>query len=397
MKTTIQTTALGLLCCTLLASCGGHDYKVTYNTEQVHKGDISTSITATGTIEPVTEVEVGTQVSGIIDKIYVDFNSEVKKGQLIAELDKTNLKSRLASANAQLTSAKNEMEYQRNNFNRMKELHDKQYISDDEFESARLSYDKARISYDSQKLSVQEAQTNLSYAYIYSPIDGVILSREVEEGQTVAASMTTPTLFTIAQDLTDMRVIADVDEADIGGVKAGQRVSFAVDAFPNDKFEGHVTQVRQQATTSSNVVTYQVVISAPNPDLKLMPGLTANVEIFTLELQDVLCVSAKALRYMPRETAIMKGDVIEPPHSRTNLWYRDGTTLKAYPVQTGASNGVFTQIISGVNEGQEVINEAVINGGVTQMPQMPEQNNNPFMPGPPGRRNNNNNSGGNRR
>ena len=397
MKTTIQTTALGLLYCTLLASCGGKDYKVTYSTEQVHKGDISTSITATGTIEPVTEVEVGTQVSGIIDKIYVDFNSEVKKGQLIAELDKTNLKSRLASANAQLTSAKNEMEYQRNNFNRMKELHDKQYISDDEFESARLSYDKARISYDSQKLSVQEAQTNLSYAYIYSPIDGVILSREVEEGQTVAASMTTPTLFTIAQDLTDMRVIADVDEADIGGVKAGQRVSFAVDAFPNDKFEGHVTQVRQQATTSSNVVTYQVVISAPNPDLKLMPGLTANVEIFTLELQDVLCVSAKALRYMPRETALMKGDVIEPPHSRTNLWYRDGTTLKAYPVQTGASNGVFTQIISGVNEGQEVINEAVINGGVTQMPQMPEQNNNPFMPGPPGRRNNNNNSGGNRR
>ena len=395
MKTSIQTTALGLLCCALLASCGGKDYKVTYSTEQVHKGDISTSITATGTIEPVTEVEVGTQVSGIIDKIYVDFNSEVKKGQLIAELDKTNLKSRLASANAQLTSAKNEMEYQRNNFNRMKELHDKQYISDDEFESARLSYDKARISYDSQKLSVQEAQTNLSYAYIYSPIDGVILSREVEEGQTVAASMTTPTLFTIAQDLTDMRVIADVDEADIGGVKAGQRVSFAVDAFPNDKFEGHVTQVRQQATTSSNVVTYQVVISAPNPDLKLMPGLTANVEIFTLELQDVLCVSAKALRYMPRETALMKGDVIEPPHSRTNLWYRDGTTLKAYPVQTGASNGVFTQIISGVNEGQEVINEAVINGGVTQMPQMPEQNNNPFMPGPPGRRNNN--SGGNRR
>jgi len=397
MKTTIQTTALGLLCCTLLASCGGHDYKVTYNTEQVYKGDISTSITATGTIEPVTEVEVGTQVSGIIDKIYVDFNSEVKKGQLIAELDKTNLKSRLASANAQLTSAKNEMEYQRNNFNRMKELHDKQYISDDEFESARLSYDKARISYDSQKLSVQEAQTNLSYAYIYSPIDGVILSREVEEGQTVAASMTTPTLFTIAQDLTDMRVIADVDEADIGGVKAGQRVSFAVDAFPNDKFEGHVTQVRRQATTSSNVVTYQVVISAPNPDLKLMPGLTANVEIFTLELQDVLCVSAKALRYMPRETALMKGDVIEPPHSRTNLWYRDGTTLKAYPVQTGASNGVFTQIISGVSEGQEVINEAVINGGVTQTPQMPEQNNNPFMPGPPGRRNNNNNNSGNRR
>ena len=362
---------------------------MTYSTEQVQKGDIFTSITATGTIEPVTEVEVGTQVSGIIDKIYVDFNSEVKKGQLIAELDKTNLKSRLASANAQLSSAKNEMEYQRNNFNRMKELHDKQYISDDEFESARLSYDKARVSYDAQKLSVQEAQTNLSYAYIYSPIDGVILSREVEEGQTVAASMTTPTLFTIAQDLTDMRVIADVDEADIGGVKVGQRVSFAVDAFPNDKFEGHVTQVRQQATTSSNVVTYQVVISAPNPDLKLMPGLTANVEIFTLELHDVLCVSAKALRYFPRETALMKGDVIEPAEGRApKLWYRDGQTIKAYPVQVGASNGIFTQITSGVSEGQEVINEAVIDDGNAETPQMPQQNNNPFMPGPRGNRNN---------
>ena len=389
MKTTIQNIVLALAGCAILASCGGHDYKVTYSTEQVQKGDIFTSITATGTIEPVTEVEVGTQVSGIIDKIYVDFNSEVKKGQLIAELDKTNLKSRLASANAQLSSAKNEMEYQRNNFNRMKELHDKQYISDDEFESARLSYDKARVSYDAQKLSVQEAQTNLSYAYIYSPIDGVILSREVEEGQTVAASMTTPTLFTIAQDLTDMRVIADVDEADIGGVKVGQRVSFAVDAFPNDKFEGHVTQVRQQATTSSNVVTYQVVISAPNPDLKLMPGLTANVEIFTLELHDVLCVSAKALRYFPRETALMKGDVIEPAEGRApKLWYRDGQTIKAYPVQVGASNGIFTQITSGVSEGQEVINEAVINDGNAETPQMPQQNNNPFMPGPRGNRNN---------
>ena len=390
MKPSLQIFVLAS--CALLASCGSHDYKVSYSTEQVRRGDISTSITATGTIEPVTEVEVGTQVSGIIDKIYVDFNSEVHKGQLIAELDKTNLKSRLASANAQLSSAKNEMDYQRNNFNRMKELHDKQFISDDEFESARLAYDKARVSYDAQKLSVQEAQTNLSYAYIYSPIDGVILSREVEEGQTVAASMTTPTLFTIAQDLTDMRVIADVDEADIGGVKVGQRVSFAVDAFPNDKFEGRVTQVRQQATTSSNVVTYQVVISAPNPDLKLMPGLTANVEIFTLELHDVLCVSAKALRYFPRETALMKGDVIESAEGRNpKLWYRDGQTLKAYPVEVGASNGIFTQVTSGVNEGQEVINEAVINTGGNDNAQ-PEQANNPFMPGPPGRRNNSNNS-----
>jgi len=392
MKTAIHNTALGILCSLALASCGGKDYQVTYNTEQVRKGDISTSITATGTIEPVTVVDVGTQVSGIINKIYVDYNSEVKKGQLIAELDKTNLNSRLASAKAQLSSIKSDMEYQKTNYNRMKELHEKKFISDDEFEAARLSYDKAKASYDAQRLSVSEAQTNLSYAYIYSPIDGVILSREVEEGQTVAAAMSTPTLFTIAQDLTDMRVIADVDEADIGGVKQGQRVSFAVDAFPNETFEGTVTQVRQQATTTSNVVTYQVVISAPNPDLKLMPGLTANVEIFTLELHDVLCVSAKALRYMPKETAIQKGDVIEPVQSRTKLWSREGQTIKAYAVETGASNGIFTQIVSGVSEGQTVISEAVISNGEEAESQQPEANNNPFMPGPRGRGGNNNNN-----
>ncbi len=389
MKTAIHYTSLGILCSLVLASCGGKDYQVTYSTEQVRKGDISTSITATGTIEPVTEVEVGTQVSGIIDKIYVDYNSEVKKGQLIAELDKTNLNSRLASAKAQLSSVKSDMDYQQTNYNRMKELHDKKFISDDEFESARLAYDKARASYDAQRLSVSEAQTNLSYAYIYSPIDGVILSREVEEGQTVAATMSTPTLFTIAQDLTDMRVIADVDEADIGGVKQGQRVTFSVDAFPNEVFEGSVTQVRQQATTTSNVVTYQVVIAAPNPDLKLMPGLTANVEIFTLELHDVLCVSAKALRYMPKETALQKGDMIEPVQARTKLWSREGQTIKAYAVETGASNGIFTQILSGVSEGQTVISEAVISNGEAPAEQ-PEAANNPFMPGPRGRSNNNN-------
>ncbi len=392
MKTAIQNTALGILLCFALTSCGGKDYKVSYSTEQVKKGDISTSITATGTIEPVTEVEVGTQVSGIINKIYVDYNSEVKKGQLIAELDKTNLNSRLASARAQLSSAKSDLDYQKTNYNRMKELHDKKFISDDEFETARLSYDKAKATYDAQKLSVSEAQTNLSYAYIYSPIDGVILSREVEEGQTVAAAMTTPTLFTIAQDLTDMRVIADVDEADIGGVKVGQRVTFAVDAFPNDVFEGSVTQVRQQATTSSNVVTYQVVIAAPNPDLKLMPGLTANVEIFTLELHDVLCVSAKALRYMPRETALQEGDVIEPAKARNKLWSREGQTIKGYPVEIGASNGILTQILSGVSEGQTVINEAVISDGSVKEQEQPEGANNPFMPGPRGRGNNNSNN-----
>lgn len=367
----------------LLTSCGGKAPEINYTTEVVKKGDIQTSVTATGTIEPVTEVEVGTQVSGIIDHIYVDFNSEVKKGQLIAELDKTNLLSRLASAKAQLASAKCDYDYQQANLNRMKGLHEKQYISDDEMETARLNYEKSKSQYEAQKLTVQEAQTNLGYAMIYSPIDGVILSREVEEGQTVAAAMTTPTLFTIAQDLTDMRLIANVDEADIGGVKEGQRVSFTVDALPNDVFEGSVTQVRQKATTTSNVVTYQVVISAPNPDLKLMPGLTASVSIYTLELHDQLCVSARALRFEPTADNIKAGDVIEPCEGRSHLWVREGNTLHAIPVQTGASNGVVTQIVSGISDGQEVVNGAQAGNG---MEANGPQNGNPFMPGPPGAR-----------
>lgn len=366
-----------------MAACSPKMPEMTFETEEVKKAEILTSVTATGTIEPVTKVEVGTQVSGIIDRLYVDYNSEVKKGQLIAELDRTNLIARLQSAQAQLTSAKSEYEYQKLNLSRMQKLYEKQFISDDEYESARLQFDKAEASYKAQQLSVNEAQTNLGYAYIYSPIDGVILSREVEEGQTVAAAMTTPTLFTIAQDLTDMRVIADVDEADIGGVKMGQRVTFTVDAFPNDEFSGVVTQVRQSATTTSNVVTYEVVISAPNPDLKLMPGLTANVVIYTLELHDVLAVSAKALRYMPKEMLIGKDYQIVDCEGRSKVWVMEGKTLRAIPVKVGTSNGVMTEIVGGLNEGTVVINETTVKAS-DNMPEMPQGGSNPFMPGPPG-------------
>lgn len=376
MKKALTFMALAAM---LLASCGKKEMQTEYKTETAEYGNISSSITATGTIEPVTKVEVGTQVSGIIDHIYVDYNSEVKKGQLIAELDKTNLIARLKSAQAQLASAKSEFEYQKINLKRMKELHQKEFISDDEYESARLTYDKAEANYRAQQLSMDEAQTNLGYASIYSPIDGVILSREVEEGQTVAAAMTTPTLFTIAQDLTDMRVIADVDEADIGGVKAGQRVTFTVDAFPNDKFEGSVTQVRRQATTTSNVVTYEVVISAPNPDLKLTPGLTASVSIYTLELENVLAVSTKALRLQPTEDELVPGDKLQDCDSKTKVWIKEGNTLKAIPVVTGVTNGVLTEIKSGLKKGQTVINGIENESDELEA----NQKRNPFMPGPP--------------
>ena len=368
-----------------LHSGGKKEEKVEFETAKVERQSIHTSVTATGTIEPVTSVTVGTQVSGIVAHLYVDYNSIVKKGQVIAELDKTNLISELNRARADLSSAQSTLDYQRANYNRYKTLYEKGLVSADEFESNRLNYEKARQSVASSQESVRKAETNLGYATITSPIDGVVLSKSVEEGQTVAASFNTPELFTIAQDLTNMRVIADIDEADIGGVKEGQRVSFTVDAFPDDKFEGSVTQVRQQATTSSNVVTYEVVISAPNNDLKLKPGLTANVTIFTMEKDNILALPSKALRFTPNE-ALLKGDQqIADVEAPAKVWTLEGNTFKAHRVETGVSNGMMTEIVSGVKEGTEILVDFNISGG-----EAPQQNqaSNPFMPRPRNRQNN---------
>ena len=374
-----------------LVKCTGgkKEEKISFDTAKVQKTNIQTSITATGTIEPVTSVTVGTQVSGIVSHLYVDYNSVVKKGQVIAELDRTNLMSELNTAKANLSSAQSSLNYQLSNYNRYKELHDKGLVSADEFESARLQYLQAKEQVNTSKESLQRAQTNLGYATITSPIDGIILSKSVEEGQTVAASFNTPELFVIAQDLTNMRVIADIDEADIGGVKEGQRVSFTVDAFPDDHFEGQVTQVRQQATTESNVVTYEVVISAPNNDLKLKPGLTANVTIYTLEKNDVMAVPAKALRFQPNEAFLQKGETIEDCEGDHKLWTKEGTVFKAHKVEIGTTNGMMTEIISGIKEGTEVLSDFNISGGSAEAEQ--QQAGNPFMPRP---RNNNNKQGG---
>ena len=365
-----------------LLSGGKKEEKVSFETAKIEKQDIHTSITATGTIEPVTSVTVGTQVSGIVAKLYVDYNSVVKKGQVIAELDKTNLISELNRAKADLSSAQSTLNYETANFKRYQTLFDKGLVSANDYENARLTYDKARQTVASSRENVQKAQTNLGYATITSPIDGVVLSKSVEEGQTVAASFNTPELFTIAQDLTDMRVIADIDEADIGGVKEGQHVSFTVDAFPDDKFEGYVTQVRQQATTSSNVVTYQVVISAPNKDLKLMPGLTANVTIFTLELNNVLAVPTKALRFTPNEALLQEGQQIADTEAPHKVWTMEDNTFKAHAVETGTTNGMLTEIVSGIGEGTEVLVDFSINGGNEAQEQ---KGSNPFMPRPKNR------------
>ncbi len=384
-KNTFFHFSLFMAVAAIFAACSSKP-EAEYEMTSVVKGNISTTVTATGTIEPVTSVEVGTQVSGIVAKIYVDYNSVVKAGQVIAELDRTNLLSTLESQRANLTSAESALAYQRANHDRYKSLYDKGLISANDYEQARLSFVQAQQQVNTARQSVKRAETDLGYATITSPINGVVLNKAVEEGQTVAASFSTPTLFTIAQDLTDMRVIADIDEADIGDVKEGQRVTFTVDAFPNDIFQGAVTQVRQQATTESNVVTYEVVISAPNADLKLKPGLTANVTIFTLEKNDVLTVSAKSLRFAPNEALIADDETIEGCEAKNKLWVRQGKVFKAIPVEIGVTNGTMTEIISGITAGTEVIEDMEFGAQADETDA--QQNKNPFMPGP---RNNNRN------
>ena len=372
-------------------------HKVTYETAVVTRGEISESITATGTIEPVTEVEVGTQVSGIIDKIYADYNSVVTKGQLIAEMDRVTLQSEVASQRAAYNGAKAEYEYQQKNYERNRGLHEKQLISDTDYEQSVYNYEKAKSNYESSQASLAKAERNLSYATITSPIDGVVINRAVEEGQTVASGFETPTLFTIAADLTQMQVVADVDEADLGGVEEGQRVSFTVDAYPNDTFEGTVTQIRlgedsstsSGSSTSSTVVTYEVVISAPNPDLKLKPRLTANVTIYTLDRKDVLSVPARALRFTPERPLIGENDIVKDCESPHKLWTREGNTFTAHPVTVGISNGINTEIISGISEGATIVTEATIGkmpggGAPADMQQAAGGERSPFMPGPPG-------------
>ena len=359
-------------------------------TATVARGDVSNSVTATGSIEPVTQVEVGTQVSGIIDKLYADYNSVVTKGQLIAEMDKVTLQSELTSQQATYDGAKAEYEYQQKNYLRNQALHEKQLISDTEFEESTYNYAKAKSAYESSEANLAKAKRNLAYATITSPIDGVVISRAVEEGQTVAAGFETPTLFTIAADLTQMQVIADVDEADIGGVKEGQRVEFTVDAYPNDTFEGTVTQVRLEATEESNVITYEVVISAHNPDLKLKPGLTANVTIYIAERRNVVNIPVKALRFVPdppssKAPAPEQTPQPQAPDNDTlkTVWVQEGQEWKPRQVKVGMDNGVNVEICSGLNEGEVVAVDRKSNAGMTEAQLSGNQEESPFMPKPP--------------
>ena len=360
---------------------------ISFETVAVAPANIMNSITATGTIEPVTSVTVGTQVSGIVSKLYVDYNSVVKKGQVIAELDKTNLMSQLNTAKTQLATAQSQLNYQTTNFNRYKTLYQKGLVAADEYDNAKLSYTQAKEQVASAKEEVQRAQTNLGYATITSPIDGVVLSKSVEEGQTVAASFSTPELFKIAQDLTNMQVVADVDEADIGDVKEGERVSFTVDAYPDDTFEGTVKQVRQEATTTNNVVTYEVVISAPNADLKLKPGLTANVTIYTAERKGVLSVQSKALRFTPQKETVGKMKIVDHTgNAKNKVWTIEGNNIVAHKVNIGMTDGTNTQILNGISAGVKVITGLNVIGGEDDNAMADAGGEkSPFAPGPPGK------------
>jgi HlyD family secretion protein len=368
----------------------GTEQSLNMQTKVVDYGDILTSVTATGTVKPLLTVNIGTQVSGVISKIYVDYSDHVKKGQKLAELDRSTLQASYISSKASYESAQNELNYQRSNFNRNKQLYSSQSVSKTDYETAEYQYHKAEDSYTVSKQDLKKAETNLGYATIYSPIDGVVLSRAVDEGQTVAASFSTPTMFTVAKDLTKMQVIANVDEADIGNVKIGQSVMFTVDAFPDDKFHGKVIMVRLEATTTSNVVTYEVVIDAPNPTLKLLPGLTANINIYTKERRNVLLIPSKALRVhltdemsamlekksglkvetlsdspktANKESAVNKNasNALEGETSQKSVWLKkaDGNITQR-KITIGATDGVSTEVISGLQKGDVVLTDLTL-------------------------------------
>lgn len=399
MKKSVKTTLIVVSALAVIAAAGFLFLKkettnsIQIQAEKVDYGDLLTTVTATGTIEPVKTVDVGTQVSGIINKIYVDYSSKVKKGQILAELDRSTLQASMVSSKASYESAKNELTYQKSNYDRIKQLLENQSVSKTDYETALYQYNNAKYAFTNAESGLEKAQTNLNYATITSPIDGIILSRAVDEGQTVAASFSTPTMFSIAQDLKKMRVIADVDEADIGTVKVGQNVKFTVDAFPEDEFTGKVTMVRLEAKVTSNVVTYEVVIDAPNPKEKLLPGLTASVSIYTQEQHHILAIPSKALRVQATSEMLVSinGDSVSAVTQKEldgkhSVWVKksDGHIEKRV-VEIGMTNGIVTEVLSGLAQGEQVVTALTQVSSTSQdTAKASSQTTSPFMPKRPG-------------
>ncbi len=330
--------------------------KMIYVAEAVKTQTLTTTISASGNLSPEDEVEVGTQVSGDINKIYVDFNDEVKKGDLLAELDKSKLQSALRQAEVAFKSAQNDYTYKKSVYERTQKLAESGSANKVDLESAEYAMNDAEYALERSKNDVTQAKINLNYCLIRSPIDGVVLERSVDVGQTVAASMSAPVLFILAKDLTQMEVMAAVDEADVGGVRQGQRVEFTVDAFPEEMFKGTVQQVRLNPTSTSNVITYTVVISAENPDKKLLPGMTATCTIVTEEIKDAVAVPVSALKFNPSEsTPDFSGKGNRGRQNHSKVWILRNGKPVLQPVKTGLSDGVFTQILEGVSVGDSVV------------------------------------------
>ena len=333
---------------------------VSYNTTTISKGTIVATVMATGYVQPVEVVEVGTQVSGVIEKIYVDYNSHVKKGQLLAQLETNTLIGKVNQAKASVRAAQSDLDYATQNYNRIKILYDANAATRATYEDATNRRNQAETTNENAKATLKQAEVDLSYAFIYSPIDGVILDRAVNTGQTVAAAFSTPTLFTIAEDLTKMQVEVDVDEADIGQVQVGQPVNFTVDSYPNETFTGTVSQIRLQPVVTSNVVTYTVVVKAPNPDKKLLPGMTANISIIAAS-ESGLKVPVEAINFRLGEDVALYLDIDSSAgNDSISVWIKSETRIERRPITTGLGDGIFFIIRSGLSEGQEVVLSASI-------------------------------------
>ena len=357
IRPVIAGIATAVFLASSLPGCGNND--VSYRTEPVTQGDMRQTVTATGTVNPVTTVQVGTQVSGTIKSLYADFNSRVKKGQLIAQIDPAFFETQMAQAQANTDRAEAALRDAERVLNQNKTLFARNLVAKNDYDSAVTGYDSAKAQLAQAKAALQSAATNLSYTKIYSPVDGIVISRNVDVGQTVAASFQTPTLFTIAQDLTKMQINTNVAESDIGAVKVGQEVDFTVDAYPDTTFEGTVWQKRQAPITVQNVVTYDTVIQVSNRDLRLMPGMTANVSIVIATRENVLRIPNAALRFKPTDQSpapVPAGGEKKGPA----VWVLENNKPKRVAIELGISDGISTEVLSGgLQDGQQLIVEAL--------------------------------------
>lgn len=344
----------------LVSGRGGKEMEVM--TKKVSKGEITDVITATGTLKALNTVDVGTQVSGVIDELYVDFNDKVKAGQVVARLDTKTLSANVSDARSNLERAQLQVQQLKLTYERTKGLYEQKLVSKEEFERAEYEYNNASVNVKMQRVQLDRAAVNLGYASVISPINGVVISRNVSKGQTVAAAFTTPTLFTIAQDLQDMLIEADIDEADIGKVQVGQPVEFFVDAYPEETFTGRVKQIRLQPKSVQNVVNYTVIIELRNEEMKLFPGMTANLSITVEDKKNILVVPATALNYvlpddLPADIQVVDETGFDDNEmgNRSRVWIKENNTLKAVVVHTGISDGSMYELVKGLNENAEVV------------------------------------------